>query len=196
MKKLRKGFTLMELLIVITVLGALAAMMSISSGEAMSSAKAGTIISNLRNFATAANEFYFDNMNSLYTAGQLSEANLTEIKLYMNLGANTSDVPESKLDNYYVLTADASKAPAEVDWYVGYKFPESGAAGAADAEVIKAKLVNRASNIGLYGSTSETTIPAATFTATDGVVWLKAREASRRGAAAADPDPASDPVIP
>ena len=195
MKKMRKGFTLMELLIVITVLGSLAAMMSISSGEAMSSAKAGTIISNLRNFATAANEFYFDNMNSLYTAGQLSEANLTEIKLYMNLGANTSDVPESKLDNYYVLTADASKAPAEVDWYVGYKFPASGA-GAADAEVIKAKLVNRASNIGLYGSTSETTIPAATFTATDGVVWLKAREASRRGAAAADPDPASDPVIP
>ena len=43
MKKLRKGFTLVELLIVVAILGSLSAAMSLSSGRATASAKASTI---------------------------------------------------------------------------------------------------------------------------------------------------------
>ncbi len=48
MRNKRRGFTLIELLIVIVVIGILAAMMMFSSTEAVSSAKASNIISNLR----------------------------------------------------------------------------------------------------------------------------------------------------
>ena len=53
----RSGFTLVELLIVIVVIGVLSTMMMLSSTEAVSSAKASNIISNLRNWKTAALEW-------------------------------------------------------------------------------------------------------------------------------------------
>ena len=189
MKRTRKGFTLIELLVVISVLGAIAAMMSISSGEAMTSAKAGNIINNLRNFVTAANEYYFDHMSDLYSA--TAEIDLDEIKLYMNEGVSeTTDTPESKLANYYVVNAVATnKSVAEVDWYVGYKFPSGTEVGAAEALAIKEKMKGRAKNIGLYGSAAANTAPTNADgknapAAYDGeaVIWMRAREASRRTA--------------
>ncbi|MBQ7595011.1 MAG: type II secretion system protein [Synergistaceae bacterium] len=59
----RKGFTLVELLIVIVVIGVLSTMMMLSSTEAVSSAKAATIISNLRNLKTATLAWYADNLD-------------------------------------------------------------------------------------------------------------------------------------
>ena len=56
----RKGFTLVELLIVIVVIGILSAMMMISSSEAVSSAKATTIVNNLRAVKVAALSYYAD----------------------------------------------------------------------------------------------------------------------------------------
>ena len=61
----RKGFTLVELLIVIVVIGVLSAMMMLSSTEAVSSARASNIISNLRNWKTAALAWYVDHINDV-----------------------------------------------------------------------------------------------------------------------------------
>ena len=63
----REGFTLVELLIVIVVIGILSAMMMLSSTEAVSSARANNIISNLRNLKTAALAFYVDSLDNLPT---------------------------------------------------------------------------------------------------------------------------------
>ena len=188
MKKIRKGFTLIELLVVVSVLGSLAAMMSIASGEAMTSAKAAKIINNLRNFAAAANEYYTDNMNRFYGADATKNApQITEIRYYMNEGSKTTSEPESLLTNYYVATEDVSdKSYAEVNWYVGYAFPEDGDIGAEESEAIKIKLAGRAKEIGLYGTDAleggaAEVIEEVEFAKTHGVIWFKAREKSRRG---------------
>ncbi|MBQ7544543.1 MAG: type II secretion system protein [Synergistaceae bacterium] len=77
MKSKRKGFTLVELLIVIVVIGILAAMMMLSSTEAVSSAKATKIIADMRNIRTAVLAWYTDNYDKVVKVGN-------EYKIYLN----------------------------------------------------------------------------------------------------------------
>ena len=53
----RKGFTLVELLIVIAVIGALATMMTLSAGKSAAKAKAASIISGFKIVRTAVIEY-------------------------------------------------------------------------------------------------------------------------------------------
>ena len=55
-----KGFTLVELLIVIIIIGILAGMMMLSSGSATDKAEATKIVSDLRNIKSAALMYYAD----------------------------------------------------------------------------------------------------------------------------------------
>ena len=60
-----EGFTLIELLIVMVVIGILAAMMMFASNEAISTARASNIVSDLRNLKTAVLAWYYDNRELL-----------------------------------------------------------------------------------------------------------------------------------
>jgi general secretion pathway protein G len=55
-----KGFTLVELLIVIIIIGILAGMMMLAAGSATDKAEATKIVSNLRNIKAAAVMYYAD----------------------------------------------------------------------------------------------------------------------------------------
>lgn len=88
-KSKRRGFTLVELLIVIVVIGVLAAMMMLSSTEAVSSAEATKIISNLVQMKKAATAWYLENFQRLKKSnngftidGSNSKSN--EIHTYLN----------------------------------------------------------------------------------------------------------------
>ncbi len=78
----KKGFTLLELLIVIVVIGVLAAMMLMASSEMESTARATKIINDLKQLETAVMSWYWDNYGTLalsdkngYTVGGNSAQN-------------------------------------------------------------------------------------------------------------------------
>ena len=161
----RKGFTLVELLIVIVVIGILSAMMMLSSTEAVSSAKANNVISNLRNLKTAVTSWYVDNIDRVQPNGKdngntkykitkadgTGEQSLTqfvntdegnkELLRYLNneKAINLkSDKSSQKTDgDYYIKDRDWKQ------WYVWYKI-------GSDTRV-KEKLASRAKSLGLIG---------------------------------------------
>ena len=82
----RRGFTLVELLIVIVVIGILSAMMMLSSTEAVTSAKASNIVSDMRNLKTAALSYYVDNLDK-FSSGDATVTEaiaLSDVTKYLN----------------------------------------------------------------------------------------------------------------
>ncbi len=143
--KKRSGFTLVELLIVIIIIGILAGAMLLVAGSGTDSAEATKIISDLRSLKSAALLYYADHPTETTAPG------LTDLENYMDrkLDANLFDV-------------DAGTASADT-WWVGRKEITTGPAG---------KLAARATaeDIGVYGA-----IEGTTFIATDEEAWMRAR---------------------
>ena len=163
----RRGFTLVELLIVIVVIGILSAMMMLSSTEAVTSAKASNIVSNLRNLKTAALAMYIDNMDkfdkndykiattSTTESGGKKDCSITDVVKYMNGGENFGD-----------STGYSIEQTAAGDWYLKYEIQGTG----TEKTQIKQKLKGRAKSVGLLkqatNTTTDTNDPSKTVTTT------------------------------
>ena len=134
----RKGFTLVELLIVIVVIGILSAMMMLSSTEAVSSAKASNVVSNLRNLKTAALAYYVDHIDEAdKTSFDLSAADVkTDILKYMSSSSNNAEA----IDGSYSFSGKGGPSAA---WLV--------TCTVSDARV-RAKLDGRKDSVGLVVS--------------------------------------------
>ena len=139
----REGFTLVELLIVIVVIGVLSAMMMLSSTEAVSSAKAADIISDLRNLKTAALAWYADNLDYV---GQLVGADgTTSGTKFSNLNSEKEKIfkymNNDNIDSKYSF--GGTKDPNT--WFVWYDNTSTG----GNDKNVGAKLYSRAKSTGL-----------------------------------------------
>lgn len=175
----RKGFTLVELLIVIVVIGVLSAMMMLSSTEAVSSAKASNIISNLRNLKTAVLSWYADNLDKVQADGRvkltdkLTDKDIKPIQEWTDaqLGiskyfSNGDSVPykgknETKGGNGFYCIYDAGSGN-RTTWYVGYRFDIKTEAA------VKEKVKARKDSLGLIFVDEEPNHGKG-----DGRVWMK-----------------------
>ena len=158
--RVRKGFTLVELLIVIVIIGILASAMMLASGSATASAEATTIIAELRSLRAAALMWYGDHILGDPSAAPTTIADLRE---YMDSDkiANAA--------NYHFSTADGG-------WWVGVNV-------GARVNAVRTRLRDSAVNVGLHGGDgganaaprSGDLATGAGFRIGDDTVWMRAR---------------------
>jgi general secretion pathway protein G len=149
---MRKGFTLVELLIVIVIIGILASAMMLSSGAATASAEATTVISELRSLRAAALMFYGDNM---MTQPDISPGGIADLVPYM--------------DSDKIAKQASYKFDGNDYWWVGIDV--SGRVNA-----VKTRLGASAQGIGLWAGTGSATPTSTDVLYTGGdVVWMRAR---------------------
>ena len=156
----RKGFTLVELLIVIVVIGILSAMMMLSSTEAVISAKANNIISDMRNFKTAAVAWYVDDNDFFATESANStnvvyDTNNPKYKILLKYLSSKVDVPTNDKEYHYKLikTENTNGNGWYIEGNIDNIIPSS------EREAVKAKLAAKAKSVGLLNNRSTNAKP-------------------------------------
>ena len=152
--KMRKGFTLVELLIVIVIIGILASSMMLSSGSATAAAEASNIVSDLRSMKAATLMFYIDSMDALP-----DDLDLRYLTRYMdNPGKFTTD-------NGYIFAQSGTTATG-LNWWVGFDLGR-----AKKTREVGDKLAARAKSVGVYRDQNTTD----EYTGGVGTAWMIAR---------------------
>ena len=129
----RKGFTLVELLIVIVLISMLSTMMMISSSDSVTSAQRAEIVGNLRTMRVGALAMYAENPQK-YDTDPPSKKDLAR---YMGL---------AYIDEGYDIVVGTGDDKMGKKWYVTY-----GPIDETEKTLI-AKLKSVAKKAGLYGS--------------------------------------------
>ena len=174
MKINRKGFTLVELLIVIVVIGVLASMFILSSTESVTTAKASNIITNLQLLKRAVLAWHMDNREKVLRNGMVKIGNTTSpIQEWgdgaLHLSSYFSHLGGSAINLNSVRQSAAGTTRKNTDlgrqtWYVGYRFTEN-------EEAVKEKLRARKESAGLVFGTADAHIDTVRD---NGVaVWMK-----------------------
>ena len=159
MKAVRKGFTLVELLIVLAVLGSLSAMMTGASSDAIDTSTASAILGNLRTLKAAAFEMYMEKPEVASTATIKDDTSITigtEAKAVKEILGEY--VGKKTIGTKYHIIGSSSA------WYVYYELD------ADENTNVRAKLKAKAEDAGLWGTDTEPAVTTGAGTEADPTV--------------------------
>ncbi len=176
MKRTHKGFTLVELLIVIGIIGLLGSMAMIGGSEANNIATANKILEEMRVIGGAMNLFYADNRKTIDSNTSFAATDIkTGIAAYMKStdGIDTQTAG-SELVGKYNISIDSTTN----QWWLSYKLPEANTK-------VALILANKAASEGLRNAAVDAeSTPAATegsdptnnlYVATAQTVYMRVR---------------------
>ena len=141
----RRGFSLVELMVVIVIMGILGAGVMLSSSSAVASARALTIINDLRSLKEAALLFYLDNPDTALS--------LDGLKTYI-------ENPDKITDTLYKVTQNTTTNA----YFISYNLTNE-----PNKAEVKTRLVSRAKSAGLLGG-----IDGTVYDGTGETVYVKA----------------------
>ena len=179
MKKSRKGFTLLELLVVIGVMGLMSSMAMIAGQQTTDAARANNIADGLEKAASAMMMFYGDNAEVIAEEGigtTIDEDALVRgasayLKKKLDSDGNEQNMlvastETNKVGKYSV--ALEGTAPAQ-EWWIVYTIPDTDTAG------IGPILANKANRMGLKTATKDGAVYGADGTTYGAIVAMKVR---------------------
>ena len=157
MKRTHKGFTLVELLIVVAVIGVLATMMTMSSSDAVDAAGANTILSNLNSMKTAVYQMYMDKPAIATLTNDKVNLNNGDVKAALQgylgkLAASDMigiDITQEDTENEIereIVGGKYDLVGKGKSWYVVYRMDETDSGG------VRKKLGEKAADVELYGA--------------------------------------------
>ena len=130
MKKIRKGFTLVELLIVITIIGLLSAMMMVSSSEAQNAARVTKITEGFRSLSAAMMMYYNEDTAAADKLEDGEEATIiTGTKRYIK-NDDVFGESDTTVGAYYVVMSNGT-------WWLTYTLPSSTTTAALNTLLTK-----------------------------------------------------------
>jgi len=157
----RKGFTLVELLIVIIIIGILAGAMMLVAGTSRDAAEATKIISDLRTVKAGALMWLADNPNvtskswdgtGTAVVGVDLTTPLSEDPTPLNKYLDKPLLADQKIFIFEVGTVKATDGDEGTDtWLLGYDLVEANV-----RDGVKKNLVKQAASVGLYDDTTIT----------------------------------------
>ena len=165
MKKFRKGFTLLELLVVIGVIGIMSSTAMIAGQQATDAARATNIADSLEKAASAMMMYYSDNADDIAVNGVVETDVVEGANAYLKKTAHLIDSKATNFIGKYTVYI-IGETPAAQTWWISYTLPDNDKAGVGPI------MKNKAERMGLKIDVADT---ADNYDGTQKEICMKVR---------------------